>query len=134
MGDAHITLKILLPSQVYAEKTGVKRLVAETRQGAFGILPRRLDCVAALDPGILTFETLTEGEVYLAVDEGVLVKKGRDVLISVRHAIGGDDLGLLRQAVDREFRKLDEHEQAVRVAMAKMETAFLRHLLKERHG
>ena len=46
-------LRVLLPFQVFAEKTGVSRIVAETRTGSFGLLPRRLDCVAALTPGIL---------------------------------------------------------------------------------
>ena len=48
-----MNLKILLPFQIFAEKTNVSRIVAETREGSFGILPHRLDCVAALVPGIL---------------------------------------------------------------------------------
>ena len=67
--------------------------------------------MAALAPGILVFETEAEGEVYVAVDEGVLVKTGADVLVSVRNAIGGTDLGQLREAVEREFLNLDEQEQ-----------------------
>ena len=98
-----MNLKVLLPFQIFAEKTGVSRIVAETREGSFGLLPHRLDCVAALAPGILIYETEAEGEVYVAVDEGVLVKTGLDVLVSVRNAIGGTDLGQLREAVEREF-------------------------------
>jgi len=71
-----MNLKILLPFDIFTEKTGVSRIVAETHHGSFGILPRRLDCVAALTAGILTYETPSEGEVFLAVDEGVLVKAG----------------------------------------------------------
>ncbi len=81
----------------------MSRIVAETREGSFGILPHRLDCVAALAPGFFTYETKEGGTVYLAVDEGVLVKAGDDVLVSVRHAIGGTDLGQLHEAVKREF-------------------------------
>jgi len=121
-----INLKVLLPFQVFSAKTGVSRIVAETREGSFGILPRRLDCVAALVPGILVYETEAEGEVYVAVDEGVLVKIGPNVLVSVRRAIGGAELGALRDAVTREFLSLDENEQSVRVVMAKLETGFLR--------
>ena len=75
-----MTLRLLLPFQIYAEKTGVSRIVAETREGSFGLLPHRLDCVAALAPGILTYQTEVDGEVFVAVDEGVLVKTGTDVL------------------------------------------------------
>ena len=96
-------LKVLLPFQIFAEKTGVTRIVAETREGSFGLLPRRLDCVAALAPGILIYETEAEGEVYVAVDEGVLVKTGPEVLVSVRHAIGGTDLANCARRWSRSF-------------------------------
>jgi len=128
-----MNLKILLPFQVFAEKTGVLRIVAESREGSFGLLPHRLDCVAALAPGILIYETAPDGEMFVAVDEGVLVKTGPDVLVSVRGAIGGTDLGQLRDAVDREFLSVDEHEQSVRLAVAKLETAFLRRFATFQH-
>ena len=128
-----MNLTILLPFQVFAEKTGVSRIVAETREGSFGLLPHRLDCVAALTPGILIYETEAEGEVYVAVDQGVLVKTGPDVLVSVRRALGGTDLGHLRDSVAQEFLTLDEHEQSLRSVMAKLETGFLRRLATFQH-
>lgn len=126
-------LKILLPSQVFAEQDQVLRVVAETRDGSFGLLPQRLDCVAALTPGILCYETAAGGEVFVAVDEGVLVKTGREVLVSVRRAMLGPDLGQLRHAVEREFLSLDEREQNVRSVMAKLETGFLQRFARFQH-
>ena len=128
MQTTSMNLKVLRPFQVFAEKTGVTRMVAETRQGSFGLLPHRLDCVAALAPGILIYEDDAEGEVYVAVDEGVLIKTGPDVLVSVRNAIAGTDLGQLREAVEREFLNLDEREQSVRSVLAKMESGFIRRM------
>ena len=128
-----MNLKVLLPFQVFAEKTGVSRIVAETREGSFGLLPHRLDCVAALVPGILTYQTASDGEVFVAVDEGVLVKTGPGVLVSVRRALGGTDLSQLRDAVQKEFLTLDEHEQSVRTVMAKLETGFLRRFATFQH-
>lgn len=133
MPQLQMTLKVLLPFQVFAEKAGMLRIVAETQEGSFGLLPHRLDCVAALVPGILIYETEAEGEVYLAVDEGVLVKTGLEVLVSVRNAIGGTKLDQLRQAVDQEFLSLDEYEQSVRSVMARMESGFIRRLAKFHH-
>jgi F-type H+-transporting ATPase subunit epsilon len=126
-------LKILLPFRVFAEHDGVSRIVAETADGFFGILPRRLDGVAALVPGILVFETGERGEQIVAVDEGVLVKAGRDVMVSVRNAVGGDDLGQLRDTVEREFLNLGERERAVRSVLAKLETSFVRRMVELRH-
>jgi F-type H+-transporting ATPase subunit epsilon len=126
-------LKILLPFQVYADKTGVSRIVAETREGSFGLLPHRLDCVAALTPGILIYETETDGEVFVAVDEGVLVKAGTDVLVSVRRAITGNDLSKLRDLVQQEFLSLDEQEENIRSVMAKLEAGFLKQFAAFQH-
>jgi F-type H+-transporting ATPase subunit epsilon len=128
-----MNLKILLPFNIFAEKNNVSRIVFETHNGSFGLLPRRLDCVAALAPGILIYETGLEGEVYVAIDEGILVKTGQDVLVSVHNAIGGTDLGGLRETVDREFLTLNEREQNVRSVMDKMESGFIRRFVEFHH-
>ncbi|MEP6496239.1 MAG: F0F1 ATP synthase subunit epsilon [bacterium] len=120
-------LKVLLPFQVFADKSNVSRIVAETREGSFGLLPHRLDCVAALAPGLLTYETAA-GEMFVAVDEGVLVKTGPNVLVSVRRALGGTDLGHLHDAMKRDFMTLDKSEQDMRAAMTKLEAGFVRRL------
>ncbi|MHB0956901.1 MAG: F0F1 ATP synthase subunit epsilon [Pirellulaceae bacterium] len=133
MPPSLMKLKVLLPFQIFAEKAGVRRIVAETREGAFGLLPQRLDCVAALVPGILTYETDAEGEVYVAVDEGILIKTGPEVSVSVRNAIGGTELDRLREAVEQEFLTLDEHEQIVRSVMTRMESGLIRRLAKFHH-
>ncbi len=123
-----MNLKILLPFQVFVQEFEVFRIVAETPEGSFGLLPHRLDCVAALAPGILTYETKEDGEVFVAIDEGVLIKAGPNVLVSVRRAMGGTDLGQLRESVEREFLSLDENEKSVRMASANLETGLLRRL------
>lgn len=125
MPSTRMQLKILLPFKVFAEKIDVLRIVAESRNGSFGLLPQRLDCVAALAPGILIYETAAEGEVCVAVDEGILVKTGSEVLVSVRNAIGGTDLGKLHKAVEQEFLNLDEQERTMRSSLAKMEGSFI---------
>jgi len=128
-----MNLKILLPFQIFAEKTEVLRIIAETSIGSFGILPHRLDCVVALLPSILCYETEADGEVYIAVDEGVLVKTGSEVLISVRRAMAGESLAQLRTAVEQEFLTLDENEQSIRSVMAKLESGFLRRFAGFQH-
>jgi F-type H+-transporting ATPase subunit epsilon len=128
-----VNLKILLPFQVFAERTGVSRIVADTLEGSFGILPHRLDCVAALSPGILIYEAEGTGQVCVAVDEGVLVKAGPDVLVSVRRALAGTDLGKLKALVEQEFLTLDEDQRSARSVMAKLETGFLRRFVSFQH-
>ena len=129
-----MNLKILLPYRIFAEKSAVLRIVAETCEGSFGLLPHRLDCVAAIAPGILAYETREDGTVYVAVDEGVLVKTGDEVLVSVRNAIGGSDLGQLHDAVKRQFLAIDEQERGVRAAVDKMEGSLIRRFAEFQNG
>ena len=126
-------LKILLPFKVFAEQGEVLRIVAESTGGSFGLLPHRLDCAAVLVPGILMFETPDQGEVCVAVDQGVLVQSGDEVLVSVRNAIGGMDLDQLHAAVEREFLTLDEQEKSARAALSKLEAGFVRKFTAMQH-
>lgn len=126
MQEQLMTLKVLLPFEVFAEIPDVSRIVSETREGSFGLLPRRLDCVAALAPGILVYETKAGGEAFIAVDEGVLVKTGTDVLVSVRRASAGDDLGTLHAFVQKKFVTTGERDRETRSVSAKLEAQFLR--------
>ncbi len=126
-------LKVLLPFKIFTERINVSSIIAETREGSFGLLPHRLDCVAAIVPGILIYENDADGEVYIAVDEGILIKTGFDVLVSVRNAIGGTDLGQLNNTVEREFLKLNEREQSVRAVLAKMESGLISRLAEFQH-
>jgi F-type H+-transporting ATPase subunit epsilon len=128
-----MNLKVLLPFQVFAEKADVSRIVASTSAGSFGILPHRLDCVAVLTPGILVYETAADGEISVAVDEGVLVKAGLEVLISVRRAVGGMELGRLKEQVEKEFLTLDDQEQKVRSVVAKLEAGLVNRLADFEH-
>ena len=132
MESSLMNLKILLPFRVFRENKNVKRIVAETNIGSLGLLPQRLDCLAVLVPGIFEYETEGRGIVYIAIDEGILVKAGADVLVSVRNAIGDADLGKLRESVEKIFTNLDETERNVRQVMAKLESSFIQSMEKLR--
>lgn len=126
-------LKVLLPSKVLLEET-VTRISAEAENGAFTLLPRHIDYVAALTPGLLSFVLPSDEEIFVAVDEGILVKCGDEVLVSVRNAVRGSDLGRLREAIEQEFYTLDDHEKRARSAALRIETEIIRQFieLKER--
>jgi F-type H+-transporting ATPase subunit epsilon len=128
-----MTLKLLLPTGIFVDTTEVSRIVAETHEGSFELLPNRLDCVAALTPGIFTYDAVGSGTVYLAVDDGVLVKAGPEVLVSVRRAIAGPDLGHLHEAVKQQFLEHNSEEASLRTALNKMEGGFVSRFLEIQH-
>ncbi|MEO6229855.1 MAG: F0F1 ATP synthase subunit epsilon [Ferruginibacter sp.] len=119
-----MNLKILLPFKVFADVKNVSSVVMETSEGSFGLLPQRLDCVAALVPGIFTYEADGTSH-YVAVDNGVMVKAGKQVLVSVRNAVGGADLGKLGELVKQDFKTQDENEKQALSVIAKLERGFI---------
>jgi F-type H+-transporting ATPase subunit epsilon len=123
-------LKILVPSGVFASVANVARIVVTTPAGSFGLLPHRLDCATVLSPGLLIYSTATIGEVQLAVDAGVMVKTGAEVLVCVRRAIAGADLGHLRHAVEQEILKLSEQEKSSRRTLAHLESGLIREFVE----
>ena len=134
MPQSGINLKILLPFGVFAQKSGVSRIVADTQDGSYGFLLHRRDCVAALVPGILIYENPRDGEVFVALDEGVFVKVGDEVTISTRGAVAGTDLGQLRDTVEKRFLSFNEQEKTVRSVMAQLESDFVRRMVELSHG
>jgi F-type H+-transporting ATPase subunit epsilon len=129
-----MNLQVLLPFRIFLYRTDVSRIVAETGGGSLGVLPNRLDFVAALVPGILTYTTPADGTVYVAVDAGVLVKSGADVRVSVRRAIASTDLRELHDTVKREFLVIDAQALETRAAVARMEGALAGRLAELHHG
>jgi len=124
-----MNLKILLPFGVFLDEDVVK-VIAEGGDGYFCLLPRHIDFVSALVPGILSYYTESGEEVFLAVDEGILVKYGQEVLVSSRNAVRGPNLEALRQTVEEEFKALDEQRKEVRSVVAKIEANFIRRFLE----
>jgi len=127
-------LKILLPVHVLLDEEAVK-VTGEGRDGAFCLLPRHIDFVTALEPGLLSFETPAGEEVFVAVAEGILVKRGEEVLVSAANAVRGGELGQLRRTVEEEFRNLDERETSARTALYKIEATFVHRFIESQdHG
>jgi F-type H+-transporting ATPase subunit epsilon len=127
-------LEILLPYRVFAEWPDVTRIVVETMAGSIGILPRRLDFTVGLVPGVLTYQRADREEEFIAVDAGILVKAGNEVRMSVREAVGGADLGGLRDAVRSRYIDLDETERTARSASARLESDFVRRFTELKRG
>ena len=130
-------LKVLLPTEILVDQE-VTKVIAEAENGSFCLLPRHIDFVAALPPGILIFESAEGHEEFIAVDEGTLVKVGREVLVSTRNAVRSSELGTLKQIVEQEFRVHDDREKMTRSASAKLEADLVRRFIElgeyERHG
>ena len=124
-----MNLKVLVPSGVLLDEQ-VRKVIAEGGNGYFCLLPRHVDFVTALVPGILSYEKDSGEEVFVAVDDGVLVKYGETVLVSSRNAVQGLNLEELKQTVQGEFMAVDEQQKMTESVVAKIEAQFIRRFLE----
>ena len=124
-----MNLKILLPTEVFLE-TKASKILAEAGDGFFGLLPRHVDFVSALVPGIFSYWDEDDEEILMAIDRGLLVKFGQEVLVSTRNAVCGEDLQELQRLIDETFFELDDHDRNARSVMVKMEADFMRRLVE----
>ncbi len=120
-----LKLKVLLPAEVFLDEE-VEKVTAEAVNGFFTLLPRHVDFVAALVPGIFSYQDSGGAEHFLALDEGVLVKQGDQVFVSAARAIRGDDLGELQDTVESELKVLDDNDKKARTVMSRLEADTLR--------
>jgi len=123
-------LKVLVPTEVLLERQ-VASLTAEGQNGSFCLRPRHIDFVAPLVPGLLYFvEEQGCAEGFVAIDQGVLVKYGSQVTVSVRNAVFGPRLEDLLNIVDERFGVMDDQQRMVRSAMTRLEADFLRRFME----
>lgn len=122
-------LRIVVPTDSIVDGAA-RKVTAEAVNGWFCLLPRHVDFVTALVPGVLAYEDPDGDEHFVAVDEAVLVKCGGDVHVATPRAVAGADLGHLQAAVEDVFRSLDAREDQSRTAVRKLEATFLQGLVR----
>jgi len=122
-------LIVWLPTEILMREE-VVRIRAEAENGWFGMLPKHIDFVTALVPGVLIFQAQDKPEEYLAIDHGILVKCGPEVSISTRNAVRGTSLEQLRKAVEEQFIAQEEREKKALAFEAKLEADLVRRLLE----
>ncbi|MCK9607074.1 MAG: F0F1 ATP synthase subunit epsilon [Methylomonas sp.] len=121
-------LKVLLPSEVLVD-IAVTKVIAEAENGWFCLEPRHVDFVSALVPGLLRYITREGVEMFLGIDEGILVKCGPQVRVSTREAVVGDDPEALKAAMQARGSAHDEHDRYARSVLARLEAGVAKRFL-----
>lgn len=128
-------LKVFSPTEVVLD-TPVRRVTAEAIDGFYTLLPKHIDFVTALKPGILTYLGENGEKAYVACNQGVLVKKGAAVSVSARWALAGTDITQLRKIIGTTFKETEQERKEVNLIMAQLEIDLTKGLisLKENTG
>jgi F-type H+-transporting ATPase subunit epsilon len=117
-------LQVLLPTEVLVDQA-VSKIIATAENGEFCLLPKHIDFVAALAPGVMSFWPDSDTENYAAIDVGILVKCGHAVFVSTPSGVRGTHLGELQQLVEQRFLALDTQQRNARSALSRLESAAL---------
>lgn len=127
-------LTVLLPTGMLLDAP-VRKIIAEAPFGEFCLLPRHIDYVASLVPGILIYTTPDGDERFVGLDSGVLVKAGPSVRVSALNGVVGTRLDELKSLVESRYLELDEQDRKARAALSRLEAGTLRgfHELQDTH-
>lgn len=107
----------------------VSRVSAESDRGSFTILPRHADGAMVLRPGLFSYVgTENDTEVFVVIDEGILVKAGRDLRVACQRAVVAGDLHNARAALATYLHAQTEHERKAKSVLMMLEAEVLRRL------
>ena len=105
-----------------------RKVSGKSDRGSFTLLPRHADGAMLLEPGLLSYLDEDGQEVFVTVDEGVLVKVGSDVRVAARRAVVAGDLENARTALEEHLAERSEHERKATAALMTLEAEVLRRL------
>lgn len=123
-----MNIKLVLPYRTLLDQP-VDKITAPGTEGTFQILPKHVDVVWSLQPGILTL-TRNDQDEYFAIQEGTLVKEGDAVHVSTFQAIKGESLEKLHQSLAENYQKQDEREKKAHEVLIKLEIDTLRRFME----
>ncbi len=124
-------LRITTPLAVVVDEDAVQIVSAEDSSGGFGIQPPHADFLTNLDAGVVSWEDNARVRHYCAVHGGVLsVTGGREVAVTTRDAIAGDDLGALDHAILERLGADEEAERTGRFENTKLQLQAIRDIVR----
>ena len=126
-------LTVLTPLGVVL-KTKALKVTMETLNGYYTLLPKHVDFISALGPNIVQYYDENSNEKYVACHNGIVVKKGSSVTISVQDAILGDKLDELEVSLAKAYKQNEEKRKELNTAMARLELGIVRGFGRLREG
>ncbi|NKC33608.1 F0F1 ATP synthase subunit epsilon [Falsiroseomonas selenitidurans] len=131
-------LRILTPLSIVTDTEPVLSLRAEDASGGFGIMSGHTNFLTSLTIGVVSWTDGASRQHHCAVRGGVLsVSAGRDIAITTREAVAGDDLATLDATVIAGYRAEIETERAERTDDIRLQLNAIRRIVGQlggRHG
>ena len=124
-------LKVVTPIEVILS-CPIQKITIEGIDGFRSLLPKHIDFITALKPGIMTYVTTDNATKYLACNQGLFVKCGTQVSISTPWAVISDDLEHLKHHIKQNMAEMEQERKEVGVSMARLEIGLTKGLIQLR--
>jgi F-type H+-transporting ATPase subunit epsilon len=126
-----VRLRITTPLTIVIDEDAVEIVSAEDASGGFGIQPHHEDFLTSLSLCVVSWKSSGGTRHYCAVRGGMLtVTGGREVAVTTREAIPGDDLTTLDQVILDRFGADAEAERSDRVGTTKLQLRAIREMVR----
>jgi F-type H+-transporting ATPase subunit epsilon len=124
-----LNLRIYTPQKLFLEET-ITRLKVQEKDCNYTIFPRHIDYLSCFNRSTIVFRKLSGEEGYVWLNQGVLVKCGREVQISVFSAIdGGSSAANLKVAMDKNmknFKNLIDSTKKFKLTLKNIENKVIK--------
>ncbi|MDR1494762.1 MAG: hypothetical protein LBI29_01855 [Rickettsiales bacterium] len=115
-----LNLRIYTPQKLFLEETIIKIKVSE-KGCNYTILPRHIDYLSSFSRSTISFRKLSGEEIFVWLNQGILVKCGREIQISVFSAVnGGSSVANLKLTMDntvKNFKNLVDSTKKFKLTM-----------------
>lgn len=129
--SATLTLQVRTPDGLLVDQA-VRAVVAEDRDGWFGIRPGRTDMVASLPPGLTIFRD-DSAERYIASSGGLLELSGGVCRVMLRDAELCDDLDEVSDRLAEARQRRKQRSETYRGVFEELEREALRRFALRTH-
>lgn len=119
-----LNLKIYIPNKLFLEEV-VAKVSVYGKEGFYTILPNHIDYVSSFEDSILIFTKNDGKSVFIGINQGVLIKCGREVQLSTFNAVyGGESVEALRAVLKNAIEKdkqIREFEMKIKNSLKNIE-------------
>ena len=119
-----LNLRVYTPNELFIDEV-ITKISVLGNEGYYTILPNHIDYVSSFGDGILCFVTQDNKRMFVGVNQGILVKCGREIQISTFNAInGGSSVEELKDILKDVIKKEEEiinFEKKLKISLKNIE-------------
>lgn len=127
-----LNLRVYTPEKLFLEKE-ILKITLNGKEGSFSILPKHVDYISSFDDCIMCYTDTSNKTSFLATNQGIITKIGRNIEISTFHVIVGNSLMELKNNINELSKKskdIANKNTEINENLKKMELSILKKIME----